>query len=151
MPTEGQQAAMAQQDQPQAGEAPIRAVRLPTQLTDLELLIPYATLEPVRELLLQMFMGEKFGRDSIWENHLASELWMTDVHLSAVLDQVSLPLRDVLNWKVGTQLPLNTRPDGLVDLRCGDVPMFRGRMGRLQGNIAVRIDRDFPKPQEAPR
>ncbi|HKK23383.1 MAG TPA: flagellar motor switch protein FliM, partial [Pseudohaliea sp.] len=117
----------------------------------LELLVPYATLEPVRELLLQMFMGEKFGRDSIWENHLASELWMTDVHLSAVLDQVSLPLRDVLNWKVGTQLPLNTRPDGLVDLRCGDVPMFRGRMGRLQGNIAVRIDRDFPKPQEAPR
>ena len=30
----------------------------------LELLLPYATLEPVRELLLQMFMGEKFGRDS---------------------------------------------------------------------------------------
>ncbi len=29
----------------------------------LELMIPYATLEPVRELLLQMFMGEKFGRD----------------------------------------------------------------------------------------
>ena len=31
----------------------------------LELLIPYATLEPVRELLLQMFMGEKFGRLSL--------------------------------------------------------------------------------------
>ena len=40
----------------------------------LELLLPYATLEPVRELLLQMFMGEKFGRDSIWENHLARAL-----------------------------------------------------------------------------
>jgi len=37
----------------------------------LELLLPYATLEPVRELLLQMFLGEKFGRDSIWESHLA--------------------------------------------------------------------------------
>ena len=117
----------------------------------LELLIPYATLEPVRELLLQMFMGEKFGRDSIWENHLASELWMTDVALSAVLDQVAMPLGDVLNWKVGTQLSLNTRPDGLVDLRCGDVPMFRGRMGRLQGNIAIRIDRDYPNPQETLR
>jgi flagellar motor switch protein FliM len=32
-----------------------------------ELLIPYATIEPIRELLLQMFMGEKFGRDSIWK------------------------------------------------------------------------------------
>ncbi len=29
----------------------------------LELLLPYATLEPVRELLLQQFMGEKFGRE----------------------------------------------------------------------------------------
>ena len=29
----------------------------------MELLLPYATLEPVRELLLQQFMGEKFGRD----------------------------------------------------------------------------------------
>ena len=31
----------------------------------LELMLPYATFEPIRELLLQMFMGEKFGRDSI--------------------------------------------------------------------------------------
>ena len=45
----------------------------------IELMLPYATLEPVRELLLQMFMGEKFGRDSIWETHLANELWNTDV------------------------------------------------------------------------
>ncbi|MED6311547.1 MAG: flagellar motor switch protein FliM, partial [Pseudomonadota bacterium] len=51
----------------------------------LELLLPYGTLEPFRDLLLQMFMGEKFGRDSIWENHLATELWFTDVELDAVL------------------------------------------------------------------
>ncbi|MDX1486325.1 MAG: flagellar motor switch protein FliM, partial [Alphaproteobacteria bacterium] len=38
----------------------------------IELVIPYATLEPVRDLLLQMFMGEKFGRDAIWESHLAT-------------------------------------------------------------------------------
>ena len=53
----------------------------------LEFLLPYATLEPVRELLLQMFMGEKFGRDSIWESHLATELWATEVDMRAVLDQ----------------------------------------------------------------
>ena len=54
----------------------------------IELLLPYATLEPVRELLLQQFMGEKFGRDSIWETHLANELWETDIELDAVLDQL---------------------------------------------------------------
>ncbi|HZH27260.1 MAG TPA: flagellar motor switch protein FliM [Azospirillaceae bacterium] len=117
----------------------------------LELLIPYATLEPVRELLLQMFMGEKFGRDSIWETHLAGELWMTDVQLAAVLDQVTLPLHEVLNWKVGTRIMLNASPDDSVDLRCGDVPMFTGRMGRKGGHIAVRIDGETPKPEETPQ
>src|SRR5487761_2357339 len=39
-----------------------------------ELLLPYATLEPIRKLLLQQYMGEKFGRDNIWEGHLATEL-----------------------------------------------------------------------------
>lgn len=113
----------------------------------LELLIPYATLEPVRELLLQMFMGEKFGRDSIWETHLASELWQTDVHLSAVLDEIVLPLNEVLSWRVGSRVLLNVAPEETIELRCGDVPMFLGRMGRKGGNIAVRIDRESPKPE----
>lgn len=116
----------------------------------LELLIPYATLEPVRELLLQMFMGEKFGRDSIWETHLASELWMTDVHLSAVLDEIVLPLSEVMAWRVGSRVLLNVVPDETIELRCGDVPMFLGRMGRKGGNIAVRIDKESPKPETQP-
>src|SRR3546814_6931619 len=74
----------------------------------LELLLPYATLEPVRDLLLQMFMGEKFGRDSIWENHLASELWQTDVSIRAVLDEQTITLNDALNMQKGQYFPLNT-------------------------------------------
>jgi len=105
----------------------------------LELMIPYATLEPVRELLLQMFMGEKFGRDSIWETHLAKELWKTDVDLTAVLDQQTMTLGEIFNLKVGSQIPLNATPQSLVDVRCGDISMFKGNMGRRGDNIAVRI------------
>ncbi|MDH3701214.1 MAG: flagellar motor switch protein FliM [Alphaproteobacteria bacterium] len=106
----------------------------------LELLLPYATLEPVRELLLQMFMGEKFGRDSIWENHLASELWFTDVELEAVLGKVNTNLNEVLKWQVGTRLDLLATPNSMVDLRCGEVELFRGSMGRKSEKIAVRIE-----------
>src|SRR5574340_119913 len=60
----------------------------------LEVLLPYATLEPVREILLQGFLGEKFGRDAIWEAHLAGQLWNTKVPIQAVLDTVAMPLRD---------------------------------------------------------
>ena len=41
---------------------------------NIELLLPYATIEPIRNVLLQMFMGEKFGRDPIWEGHFATEV-----------------------------------------------------------------------------
>lgn len=107
----------------------------------LELLLPYATLEPVRELLLQMFMGEKFGRDSIWETHLAEELLLTDVELEAVLDQQVVKIGDVMNFKVGSQIMLNASPDTMINLRCGEVDLFEGRMGRKGDRIAVRIER----------
>jgi flagellar motor switch protein FliM len=111
----------------------------------LELLIPYATLEPIRELLLQMFMGEKFGRDSIWEAHLAGELWNTHVQIQAVLDSFELSLKDVMNWKVGTRLALNATPQSNIELMCGDVAMFTGKMGRKGGHIAIRIDEKVEK------
>ncbi len=106
----------------------------------MEFLLPYATLEPVRELLLQMFMGEKFGRDSIWEGHLANELWVTEIEMNAVLDEQSLMLSQVINWKVGTQLMLNAGPHSSIALKCGDIELFTGTMGQRNQRIAVRVD-----------
>ncbi len=106
----------------------------------IEILIPYATLEPIRELLLQMFMGEKFGRDSIWETHLGNELLMTDMNMHAVLDEVTLPLGEIMNWKIGSQLMLNVKADDLVSLRAGEVTLFQGRMGSLHNHIAVKVE-----------
>ncbi len=111
----------------------------------LELLLPYATLEPVRELLLQMFMGEKFGRDSIWESHLATELWSTNVELEAVLDEQSMQLKNVMDLEVGDTLMLNTAPNSSIEVRCGGVPMASGSMGCVGKNVAVRISEDLKR------
>jgi flagellar motor switch protein FliM len=111
----------------------------------LEVILPYATLEPVREILLQGFLGEKFGRDSIWEAHLAGELWNTNVPIEAVLDTVELPLRDVLQLKVGSRILLNADVNADVRLVCGDLPMFNGKMGRKGGHIAIRIGEKLEK------
>ena len=111
----------------------------------IELLLPYATLEPVRELLLQQFMGEKFGRDSIWETHLAQQLWYTEIELQVILDEFTLKLKDVAEFKPGYQLMLNTEPDGTVLIRCGGVPLFEGRMGQKNKKVAVRIESEIPR------
>jgi flagellar motor switch protein FliM len=106
----------------------------------IELLLPYATLEPIRKMLLQQFMGEKFGRDNIWESHLATELWTTQTEVRAVLDEQQISLKRVLNLKVGETLMLNATPDSLIELRAGTIPLTRGRMGRRNAHIAVRVE-----------
>lgn len=134
----------------QSGNACVLA-RLRVDMGDrggrVEILIPYATLEPIRELLLQMFMGEKFGRDSIWENHLTQELYKTEVQLSAVLGEMTIPLNEMLSWRVGTQVVFNTQMDDEMELRCGHFPMFKGPVGQRQGYIAVRIEK-YISPKE---
>ena len=116
----------------------------------LELLLPYATLEPIRKMLLQQFMGEKFGRDNIWEGHLASELWNTRLEVRAVLDEHKEPLRRVLDLKVGDTLMLDSPPDAPVMLKCGAVELSQGRVGRIGHSLAVRIDKGIsPAKQRA--
>lgn len=110
--------------------------------------IPYAALEPVRDLLLQMFMGEKFGRDSMWESHLKTELRRTNVDLAAVLANVQVSLTDLLDWMPGTELRLDLRPDAKVTLSCGQVPMFQGDMGQRNNRLAIRIDTDLGAQDE---
>ena len=106
----------------------------------IEFLIPYATLEPARDLLLQMFMGEKFGRDSIWENHLAGEIW----HRASSSRRCSTSRRwtcsDVLRLEVGSTLRLNASADPQVSLRCGQVTLARGRIGCTGGRLVVRVE-----------
>ncbi len=135
----------------QSGNACVLA-RLRVDMGDrggrIEVLIPYATLEPIRELLLQMFMGEKFGRDSIWENHLTHELYKTDVSLQAVLGEKTVTLHEILNWKVGTRVMFQTTVNDELELRCGHFPMFKGPVGQKQGSIAVRIEKYIPPEQD---
>jgi flagellar motor switch protein FliM len=106
----------------------------------IELMLPYATLEPIRKLLLQQFMGEKFGRDSIWESHLATELWSTRVEIDAILDEQLLPLNRIMKLEVGQTIMLNAGPESPIELRCGGVPLLKGRMGRMGSSVAVRIE-----------
>lgn len=103
-----------------------------------ELVLPYATLEPIRDLLLQSFMGEKMGHDSIWEDHLGEELLETDVEIEAVLDQIHLPLSEVLSWQPGSQVKLEAEVNSPVVLFCNNVPLVRGVVGHKAGNIAIK-------------
>jgi flagellar motor switch protein FliM len=126
-------------------------VRLRIDMEDrggnIELLLPYATIEPIRAVLLQMFMGEKFGRDEIWENHLATEIGQAWIDVDAVLYEQRLPLRRMMSLNVGDTLMLELKPDAPVTVRCGDVTLTEGRMGKVGDRVAVRVGKPLRKPR----
>jgi flagellar motor switch protein FliM len=125
-------------------------VRLRIDMEDrggtIELLLPYATIEPIRDVLLQMFMGEKFGRDPIWEGHLATEIGMAQIAVQAVLYEAELSLKRLMNLEVGDTLSLDLKPDALVSVRCGDVTLTEGHMGRVGDRVAVRVTKPLRRP-----
>jgi flagellar motor switch protein FliM len=126
-------------------------VRLRIDMEDrggtIELLLPYATIEPIRAVLLQMFMGEKFGRDPIWEGHLATELAQAQIGVDAVLYEARLPLRQIMKLNVGDTLTLEVKPDAMVTVRCGDIALTEGRMGRVGDRVAVRVGKALRRPR----
>src|SRR5467141_4180828 len=125
-------------------------VRLRIDMEDrggnVELLLPYATIEPIRSVLLQMFMGEKFGRDPIWEGHFATEVAQAEIAVDAVLYESDIPLKQLMKLKVGDTLPLEMRPEALVAVRCGSVTLTEGRMGRVGDRVAIRVTKQLRKP-----
>ena len=125
-------------------------VRLRIDMEDrggtIELLLPYATIEPIRDVLLQMFMGEKFGRDATWEGHLATEIGQAQIAVDAVLYEAQLPLKQIMKLNVGDTLLLEMKSDAMVIVRCGDVTLTEGRMGRVGDRVAVRVAKHLRKP-----
>jgi flagellar motor switch protein FliM len=87
-------------------------VRLRIDMEDrggnIELLLPYATIEPIRSVLLQMFMGEKFGRDPIWEGHSRPK-WRRRRSVDAVLYEANMPLKQLMKLKSATPCRSNAR------------------------------------------
>ncbi|HET9148579.1 MAG TPA: FliM/FliN family flagellar motor switch protein, partial [Acetobacteraceae bacterium] len=106
----------------------------------IELLLPYTTLEPVRDLLLQQFMGEKFGHDFTWETHFAEELRNTELELNVLLDERVMRLADIMRLNVGDSIILAAEPGAPVKMRCGTTPLFEGRLGQSKNHLAIQLE-----------
>lgn len=117
---------------------------------NINLVLPYVTLEPVRDKLAQQFMGEDFGSDTIWEDHLITEILETNVTVSAVFEEAFVPLSKILSLSKGTVLKLPHKKEApyRVRLECDDKAMFFGTLGKINDIQAVRIDHRLIPPAD---
>ncbi len=131
---------------------PALLVKLRVDIDDrsgiIEVLLPHETLEPIRDLLSQIFIGEKFGQDTAWERHMGNELRSSSVHLSAMLDEKDVSLGDLIHLKVGSTILLDKEPQDDVYLKCDGITVGRARLGRVGDKIAVSLLEPLSAQQE---
>jgi flagellar motor switch protein FliM len=108
-----------------------------------DILLPYATIEPVREKLLQRFVGEKLGRDRMWERHMEAEIRNTEFCLDVVLGETLMRVQDYMELKVGQTISLNRNPDEPLDVNCGSVTLGKAQIGRRASNVAIQMLNDI--------
>lgn len=108
-----------------------------------EILLPYATLEPLNSVLNQMFQGDKSAQASIWETHLADETLLAETEIEVLLGEQMVPLKTIMGLKVGATLKLSSKPGDSIILRCGDTALMNGKVGRVGDQMAVVVDSWF--------
>ncbi len=104
---------------------------------DFHVTMPYAMIEPIREVLDAGVQSDRTDVDERWVTALREEIKESAVELSSILTETEVTLREVMNMKAGDVIPIEV--PGTVTLRAENIPVFRGRFGMAQGNCAIKI------------
>jgi len=106
---------------------------------DLHLCLPYATLEPIRDLLYSPLQADHAEPDARWLRLLTRQVQIAEVELVAELAQVPLKVRQLLGLKRGEVIALEV-PSTIVASVHG-VPVFECRYGTLNGRYAIKVEK----------
>lgn len=107
------------------------------------IIFPTATLDPAKESLQQIFVGERFGKDDAWENHFRDAVANTMLDFEAILHQQDATLKEISSWRPGDVIEFNASAETQVRLVANGMAFFQGPMGRKNGFIATQIEHAF--------
>jgi flagellar motor switch protein FliM len=111
----------------------------------IQLTMPYAMIEPIRELLDGGVQSDRDERDDRWTQSLHEEVLDAEVEVTALLGEARLSIRDFWALRPGDVITL-PHPDR-VTVYAEDVPVFRGRFGVHGGNKAIAFEELLRRPE----
>lgn len=109
------------------------------------LTMPYAMVEPIRELLDGGVQSDHVERDERWTQSLHEEVLDAEVEVTALLGRASVSIRDFMALRPGDVITL-PHPNR-VTVYAEDVPVFRGRFGAHGGNKAIAFEELLRRPE----
>ena len=104
---------------------------------ELHVTLPYAMIEPIRDLLDSGVQSDRMERDESWNKTLRAEIEEAEVELVPVLGHTTLTLGRLVDLKPGDVIPCDF--DGEVTLLAEGVPVLRGGFGISRGQQAVKV------------
>jgi len=103
---------------------------------DVNIAMPYAMLEPIRELL-DAISSDSGEVDGGWQAALRGEVLRAEVSVNSLLVEKNMTIREVMRLKKGDVIPIDM-PDTVI-LKAEGIPVFEGKVGISDGNYAIQI------------
>lgn len=100
---------------------------------------PYATLEPIRDVLYSSTQGDSIEVDRRWVNVLTQEIQAAEVVLVAELAHAEATIEQLLAMKPGDFIELDRQPR--VQATVDGVPLFECQYGTHNAKYALKIER----------
>tara|TARA_B100001109_G_scaffold255677_1_gene259991 strand:- start:40514 stop:41482 length:969 start_codon:yes stop_codon:yes gene_type:complete len=104
---------------------------------DLHLTFPYSMIEPIREVLDAGVQSDVDDVDERWMQSLREDILEARVPVHGTLVDRQITLREVAELQAGDIIPVDM-PEEFI-LQANGVPIFRGKMGISNENMAVKI------------
>jgi flagellar motor switch protein FliM len=112
---------------------------------DFHVVLPYAMLEPIRELLDAGLQTDKEDTDMRWSKALRDEIMDVSVEISTKFIEVTLPLQKIMELKAGDIIPI-VMPEHITVL-IETLPSFRAKLGQSRNNLALKIESKIKRPE----
>jgi flagellar motor switch protein FliM len=101
--------------------------------------MPYATLEPIRDVLYSSTQGDSIEVDRRWVNVLTQEIQAAEITLVAELARADATIEQLLAMKPGDFIELDRKPK--IDVTVDGVPIFECQYGTHNAKYAIRIEK----------
>ena len=105
---------------------------------DLQIVMPYAMIEPIRDVLDAGMQSDLDEKDERWEFALRQDVLNAKATLECCVASVDMSLRDVVDLKEGDVIPIEM-PE-VHELSANGISMFRGQLGQSNNKMAMQID-----------
>lgn len=105
----------------------------------IDIMIPYKTIEPIKEQMQQIFLGDNFGVDQEWENMLISSIKGVSLPIEAVITNRISTIKEIANLKIGDTIVMDHAKDKDVTIRSGPIVLFTGKIGRVENKVAINL------------